>query len=416
MKIILKVSFATLVLLAAVYFVGQQAAATAERYRLDRSQTTDTPVTAWRFFDSATSAESQFISASESVIHFQTAGASQKLDLPPNPLPVQFSQNGKYMAMQSFPRPVEKSPTPGILQIDITDRTGNALYALDQEIHYDQKYPYVAISDFDGAAILGNNSEGILRFFNNSGQLLREVQLFSDASYSMERIMGIDISADGSRVAVIAGKRGASSAQSAVPNPSGDPHLFLFTNSGEELWRQPLPDYSASNVIISGNAETIIVGTYTAGLPEGFRKRSFLFDPQGAQIAEIPMLLKQARFSSDANTALLWNNQDIRSINTVDGTENWQQSISRSEGMLCAAALSEDGSRIAFLIGRNKHGRNGFMFSEPLLRVVDQSGKILQEISMPEQQFKTPALFLSPNASQIRIGFLDTYQIYQEIQ
>ncbi|NIT56708.1 MAG: hypothetical protein GWN00_10885, partial [Aliifodinibius sp.] len=171
------------------------------------------------------------------------------------------------------------------MQVDIYSSSGEKRYSLNRNQYYDDSIPSVVISDLDGSVIMGQNTVGKLWFYDQDGELRREVELFPDASYDLERILHLDLSEDGTRLAVVASKRGASHLGSKAPHPSGEPHLFLLTHTGDELWKKALPDFNSSATAISKNGDHLIANSYTVDIPGNLQKQSLLFNDNGERIA-----------------------------------------------------------------------------------------------------------------------------------
>jgi hypothetical protein len=237
--------------------------------------------------------------------------------------------------------------------------------------------------------------------------------LFRDTEYDLERILQIDLSKDGTTVAIVAGKRGASPAGSNAPDPSAEPHLFLFSLNGMELFRKPLPDFNTSATAISDNSQYIAANSYTAAIDGNITKRTIIVDNTGKKIGQVNVLFKQADFTSDSKFLILADNNVAKVFNLTTRKISWSYSISEWEGMITAVDISNNGEISALLVAKSNFGDGTFMFTNSRLKILNSGGNLLQELEMTDQEFEKPALNLSDDSKKIFIGFRNAYQIYQ---
>ncbi|MFQ5752918.1 MAG: hypothetical protein ACE5HI_13070, partial [bacterium] len=213
----------------------------AGQYELVKYEKYAKPIKSWIFSASAENAILPTLFIQEQQLKWLNKSELKILNLPEGYLHAVFSKGGQYFGLVSLTTSQKNRDRNKIWQLNIYAATGNHLYTIEKQQYYDDALPAVVLSDKNGYTILGQNTTGKLWFYGSNGELIRQVALFPDATYDLERILYLDLSADGSRLAVVATKRGAAPSGTNVVNPSADPHLLLFTQNGEEAWRQRLP-------------------------------------------------------------------------------------------------------------------------------------------------------------------------------
>lgn len=357
--------------------------------------------------------EKSIISIDKKQITWLSISEANHFALPEDALKVIFSKGGNYFGIVRLNRVPQGSTEDRKLRIDVYTASKEKLYEIQRDYYYDDALPFAAISDLDGSLIIGQNTTGEIRFYNSDGSLTREIRLFDDAEYDLERTLHIDLSKDGIIAAIVAGKRGASPAGSNAPNPSAEPHLFLFSLKGEEIWRKPLPDFNSSAAAISGNGRYIAANSYTVAIDGSTTKRTVIFDNTGNEIGQVDILFKQAGFSPDSKFLILADNTTAEAFNLATGKIAWSYTVSNSVGMITVADISNNGE-IAVLLAAETEFRDGtFIYTNPRLEILNSSGNLLQELEMSGQGFEKPALNLSDDSKKIFIGFKNAYQIYQ---
>lgn len=320
-----------------------------------------------------------------------------------------FSPGGKYLGMETS----KEKTAEKIFQLEIFSNTGKALFKINRPQYYDEPYPVVIISDKDGSVVLGQSAAGKLCFYNQTGTIISEVDLFVDDKFALERTFQLAVSSDGNNLTVLANKRPASLTGAGVPEPSGEPHLFLFTLNGKKLWQHPLPELNAGQVAISPAAKYLIASSYTADVNGKVNKSTLLFDSKGNQIANYDFLFRNAYFSADLKYLLLTANSIVKCVNLPLAMVKWSFEFPRSQGMITAAGIAHQGEHAIILLAQNEYRKGAFIYTNPRLIILDDSGRKIQEIKIPGETFFTPALSFTPDYNYIAIGFKDSYQIYQ---
>lgn len=378
------------------------------QFELTKSEDFRESINMWLF-----PTEKSIISIDKKQITRRSDSEANHFTLAEDALEVIFSKGSNYLGIVSLNRVPVGSSENRKLRIEVYTAKGEKLYEIQRTYYYDDALPLAAISEADGSLIIGQSTSGEIRFYNPNGSLLRKVRLFDDAEYDLERVLQVDLSKDGKTVAVVAGKRGASPAGSNAPNPSAEPHLFLYDLNGMELLRKPLADFNTSTTAISDDGRYIAANSYTVAIEGDITKRTIIFDNSGKEIGEVNLLFKQAGFSPDSKFLILTDNTNAKALNLTTGSISWSYTISKREGKITAADISNNGE-IAVLLAADTEFREGtFIYTNPRLEILNSGGNLLQELEMTDQEFEKPALNLWDDAKKIFIGFRKTYQIYR---
>jgi len=275
---------------------------------------------------------------------------------------------------------------------------------------YDEPFPAFALSDKNGAVVAGQSATGTVWFYDATGHLSKEVDLFPDDEYALERILQIQISENGERVAVLATRRPSSPVDADVSNPSGDPTLFLFNSQGEEIWQRSLPGTDAGSIALSAQGNTIFASSYTSKLNGHVKHSSILFDDTGEKIAEFNLSFRKAHFSSNGERAILIDNRQAALINVSSKQIVWNFK-SRKPQIIADAQLSQDGDVAVVLRAQNNFRNGKFIFEEPEIIVLNSKGEMTQSIAI-DGTFETPAISLSPDAKYIYLGLQKSLRIF----
>ncbi|MFQ5772781.1 MAG: hypothetical protein ACE5HX_19755, partial [bacterium] len=385
----------------------------AGQYELVKYEKYAKPIKSWIFSASAENAILPTLFIQEQQLKWLNESELKILNLPEGYLHAVFSKGGQYFGLVSLTTSQKNRDRNKIWQLNIYAATGNHLYTIEKQQYYDDALPAVVLSDKNGSTILGQNTTGKLWFYGSNGELIRQVALFSDATYDLERIMYLDLSADGSRLAVVATKRGAAPSGTNVVNPSAEPHLLLFTQNGEEAWRQRLPEFNTAAAAISANGKYVIANSYTVDMQGQLNKTTSLFDQTGATIASYDLLFKLADFSPDAKFLILTENALAKLIELPTGKIVWNYQLAKNQGMITAARLSNNGEFAVLLVAKNEYRDNSFIFTKAKLKVLDFTGKLYQEIDLKDETFEKAQLKFSPDHQNIFIGFKNSYRVYE---
>ena len=342
---------------------------------------------------------------------------NSRVEIFPHPqqyLKTSFSKNGKFFAIQILnPREtVEKIDRE--LMISIYSDLKKESYRLIRNVFYDHSFPSVTISGADGSLVLGENDSGELWFYDKNGTLIRQVVLFPDAEYDLEKVLDVDMCDDGSRIAVIAGKRVGSPAGSNAVNPSAEPHLFLFTGDGKELWRKALPDLNSNGVAISPDGRIIVANSYTISVEGKLIKRTLIFREDGNILNETDILFKQDRFSKDSKYLLLASNQELQMVDLTAGNVIWSQKISRKDRMIVDLDIADGGKQVAILLAVNEWADSQFVYRQPVITIYDNRGEEIQKLTFADEPSSRPAIRFTNQDKNFMVGLGNTLYLYQK--
>ena len=299
------------------------------------------------------------------------------------------------------------------IRLTVYSAEGSRLYTIEFEKRYDDPMPVIGISDGDGAAVIGQSALGKLTFYNSQGQIEQEVDLFPDAGYDLERHLQFEFAQNGNRLAVLAGKRGVSPLDSDAPNPSAEPYLFLFDEYGQEIRRQSIPETAPHNMAVSPDGNTIFVAGYTASGNGQIRKNTRLLQADGKTVTVFPLLFRSADFSAQSGRAVLADRSSVYQINTSSGKMINEKSFSPDQGIITAARWDQKGINIFLLFAQSRLNDAGFIFTKPIVRIIDPGGREVQTLSFPDETFTEPSLRVRDD--KVMVGF--SHHLYRlEVQ
>lgn len=334
--------------------------------------------------------------------------------LPLQYLKTSFSNNGSYFAIQTLNPLKSLEKIDRELTLTIYSDLNQESYRVIRKIYYDHSFPAVAISGADGSMVLGENDSGELWFYDGNGNLLRQVVLFPEAEYDLEKVLDVDISEDGSRVAVVAGKRGGSPAGSNAIDANAEPHLFLFSKDGQELWRKTLPELNSSEAVISPDGHLIATNSYTISTDGKLVKRALIFNQNGSILSEADLLFKQARFSGDSKYLLLADNQELQLLDLATGKVQWSHNIPREAGMITDLDVTDGGQQVAVLLAVHEWDGDQFIYRQPVVTIYDNRGEEIQKITLLDEPSGKPAVHFTNQDDNIMIGLGNTLYRYQK--
>ena len=380
------------------------------KYKLVESEKTVTPIKSWHFLPGNKNKEVLKIAIQSDKI--QWIGTSDNIDLPAGYINTLFSRAGKYLGLASLIETSKELTDDKIFKLEVFSNQGQALFSIKRKQYYDEPLPLLIISDKDGSVVMGHSAIGKLWFYNNDGSLSKEVDLFSDDEYGLERILKFDVTLSGRYIAVLANKRPASPEDADVPNPSGEPHLFFFTMGGEKVWQQNLPELSGAQAAISPDGESLIASSYSSDTKGNVSQSTIVFNRNGKKIANYNFLFRTANFSNDSKYSVIAGKKVAKCIDLQTGRLKWTHKIDRTWGIITSVSIANDAKISALLAAQNEFKDGGFIYTKPRVILLNKLGQLIQELEINET-FYTPALNISADYKTITLGFKKGYQVYQ---
>lgn len=402
--------FGLILLPASSLLFAQDPVREAGWFKFQRQINAPAELTQWYVFP-----EQQVAITSKEIILYQEGGF-QTIPLTPQYLKTVFSRDGQFAAHITLnPREsvkaVDRELTLSIFSISNPSRE---LYHINRKVYFDRVIPSISLNEKNGSVILGESDTGQLWFYDNSGNLITQVTLFPNAEYDLEKILDVDVNEDGSRVAVVAGKRGGSPAGSDAVSPSAEPHLFYFTGDGQEIWRRALPDFNSNEVAISPDGQLIMANSFTIFINSRLIKKTLIFNSQGVNIFTTDILFKHSRFSFDSRYVLLAENNQLQLVDAEQEKLLWKQKISLQDGIFIDGAISNQNRITAVLTAKTYWENDQFITLNPQVILFDLRGQLLQRINYTGQKTLKPALCFQRETESLIVGVGDSYRIYQK--
>jgi len=382
----------------------------AQSFKLAETKLSANPVEAW--FSAPSSDVIGKITRSEIVLINNTT--QKRLKLANDYLKTVLSKNGKYVAIMRLTDEDKQQHVQHIM-VDVYTTNADVLYQIQMQQFYDDTLPTIMLSD-EGSMIAGQAASGTVWFYNAAGALTKEVRLFSTSSYDLERVLQLDLSAGTQRLAVIATERNASHLQGRADYISANPFVFLFDLSGNEEWRQPLPESSAGRILMSPDGQYIVASSYSVDMRGYVKRNTRLFDRNGDKITDFDYLFRTSAFSPDSQFLLLAEKNKAMAVRTEDGHKSWQKRVSRTKGMVAAVSLTNDGQTSAVLVAKNKFQNKKFIFFDPEIQIINKSGNVIQTIDLSDETFVAPEFKFSTTGKELSVGFRQSLQIYEAVK
>ncbi len=401
--------FILVILMWRSFLLAQESGKESVWFELERQINVPAEVTQWYLFP-----EKQIAITSREILLYQEGG-SQTIPLPPNYLKTVFSKNGRFAALVTLNpvesvEPIDRELTISVFSVSDLTRE---LYHINRKLYFDRVIPSLSVIGNNGSVIVGESDTGEIWFYDQSGNLVSQVVLFPDAEYDLEKILDIDINEDGSRIAVVAGKRGGSPAGSDAVNPSAEPYLFCFTGQGMEIWRKALPDFNSNKVAISPDGRLIVANSFTIFVNGRLIKKTLIFNSEGANIFTTDILIKHARFSPDSRYVLLAENNQLQLVDAEQEKLLWRQKISREDGIFIDGAVSGQNGIAAVLIAGISWENDQFVNLNPQVVLFNLKGQSLQRIESTGQKALKPGLCFGKVTEFLLVGLGNSYQIFR---
>lgn len=378
-----------------------------------KSEIKNEDIISWHANFNATK-EGQYISVAKQLVAFQGA-VTKNIAFQKGVILTKFSADGSKFCVVSDESIQVETDRDKILALQFYSNNSKLIFEMNYKHFYDEPMPEICVLSENQGFILGNSAVGKLQFYDIQGRLNRELTLFPSAEFDLERILKIKASKNGI-IAVLATKRSASPMDSGVSNPSGEPTLFVFSNSGNELWRQQLPEFTGGEITISSNGKCVLASSYSSDSRGGLKRVTTLFNAVGEKIESYDFLFQSTASSIDREFLLMADRHTIKAIELHTGKQLWQHKIKREYGLITAAQIGHNMESFFVLVGKDSFKDGAFIFIEPKLVVLNQQGKSQQTMDFPDRVFVNPSLYLAPNSATIGVGFKDAFLTFEVSQ
>ncbi len=378
-----------------------------DKYQPEKSLTAPSQVERWY------PAGEQAIAVWEGEMQWLSEGNGAALSLPSGFLKTVFSDGGHYFAVLSLRQEAGDTSGNRILKAEVYSSERQKQYSLSLTQYYDEPYPVIALSDKDGSLVLARITTGELFFYGRSGGLTKKLLLFPQAEYDLERVIHLAISRDGSVVAAAATEHGLKPLQAESGSLYAAPYLFSFSTDGQMSWQKAVEGAMVSGLAVSVDGNLIAAGSYAPDADHRMTAKSTVYKSAGKPLVQADLLFISASYSSDSRSLLLADKRSALLLNIPAGSVAWKKEVPPQEGMIAAARLSGDGQTAVLLIAENEFRNNRFIFINPVMKVMNAGGELLQNMDLAGQEFVTPALDVSENGSLISAGFINNYQIFR---
>ena len=321
------------------------------------------------------------------------------------PYLLNFSVQGKYIGLSEIIRKPDKGIEKGLYISKLIDQNNNVIWEKTGEIAFDYaeyggEGPRTAyISDKDGTCIMFQ-TPWIFDMYDPVGNLVKTVKLLDG---SIDQILSInryvDWSKDGNYFAIIVQANSASPGGRAYqrtyargknkgktvevparPPRSGNPWIFLFNHSGEELWRKTIPDHQGLGITISPRGRYVIATGLTRNLNE-HKSNTYVFTRDGDEITSIPAILNEHEYSDDERYVLLYGAKTIKLLDLSSGNEVWEKKFS---DFVFSCSISDNGDVIA-VVTRDYQKRDNAV---PNLNVINNDGNAILTHEFINEKFK----------------------------
>lgn len=262
------------------------------------------------------------------------------------------SKLNRYFLLEEFVSLAEYKFEVGLRRYTLIDNRNNQYHVKEEPLVYDYfTTKKTVISDIDGTMYELETSTAEFTIRSRNGNEIKRIKLYEDFKYWYSGLNGyIDISADGSTVVVnmnrtnfvperktkpripLRGKdAGKEIPRKFIEGQSGEPHLFLFDNTGKLLWKQALTNETAMGLSVTDKVEYIFASSHTNHPDRGIRETvTTIYDVSGNSLHKFSFLFGKYCLKDDLlvveDRTILTGNY-IRAIELQTGEEKWKQSF-----------------------------------------------------------------------------------------
>ena len=317
-----------------------------------------------------------------------------------------FSKEGHFVGIVEYPAKAGQKQAFALQEIKfgVFNERGKRLYQLKRAQEYEHPIPGFYISPKDGSVVLSDNPEGLLYFYDNKGELTRELDLFEADEYNDERNIACCFSSDGNYFVVNALKN------YDTPREEGKSYVILFDNSGTEIWRKQLEEKISSGVEISISGDYIVACGYKVNDELAIESKStFLLDKDGEVICRYSRLFRLVAFSSDGKYLALGERNRVWLVKTQTGEILWEKQFTRRVRGL---DVSQSGLVLIETAG-GKYEDGTFVFYSPEVTIITLTGHEIYEKEFTDSRFYSPGIKILDGGEGFGVGFADRFLFYK---
>lgn len=256
------------------------------------------------------------------------------------------------------------------LQLACYSITGERRFQVPLAWQRDEPLPELAIHARSGVAI-GEPALGVVRLLDGQGREIRELQLFDQRRYELEKVLLLAFLPDGRHVAVAAM---ANAAAPGMANRRQNAYLLLLTADGRELWRQALPEPSIYNLAVSAGGSFIVVASYDAVSSDTIQRATRAFRLDGQQVLQADHLFRHASFAATSGLAVLSEKSQLWGYDLNAAAPRFRYRAADSARLVVATAVDSSGGHTGVLTAEHIFEDGHFRFVAPRLQVLDADG------------------------------------------
>lgn len=309
------------------------------------------------------------------------------------PYLLRYSKQGKYIGLAEILQEPEKGINNGRYIFHCIDNKNQVLWEMTGEVEYGEgagpKRPF--ISDKNGTTIMFQ-TPWVFDMYDPSGYRFKTVKVFEgkqsqllsvgwycgwskDGNYfviCIQEKAASHGSKKQTRVPLKDAKKGEKIEIPAYSPESGNPWVILFDNSGDEIWRRSIPEYTATGVNISPDGRYIIAYGMTNTISE-YKFGAHIFNREGKEIKSFRKGSK-CTFSNNGKFGVLYDRTNVLFIDLYQSDILWEKKFDKYP---FSCSISENGKRVAVLSANLQ--RNECM--EPEISIFNHKGdKIVKQI------------------------------------
>lgn len=332
---------------------------------------------------------------------------------------ITYSKNLRYIGgieYVSVPQDVTEKSSYKFL---IFDYTGKKLWELERELHYDASPNTYSISS-KGYVIEKDHLNGILTFFDPSGNEIKKIQLYRGTWDPGGQGVSSEFSEDGEYLLITA--------------QDDDGHVFgegigviLFTQDGEELWRFTTNEGGTGKERISRLGNYVIVSSHVFPYTFPFKpKNTYILSREGTLTRKLEsQLATDICISSDEKYVLITSDswQALSLISLESGETIFKYNVKRRNRDIYSTDIAQDASMFGLIscysaikpLSRETEGKERNI--EALL--IDFRGRKVWSKTYPFQGgplFRMVNLTLSDDGKQMAIQIGSKVMIYQQVE